>query len=551
MKLADLPGRSDAARNGPRAGLVLLGSLAAVFILRWPLRSAYFYEWDSVQFALGARHFDINLHQPHPPGYPLWVLLIKGLGALWPDPNEVQILLAMAATAGALAALYLLAQQLGGRLQGLVAWTLFLWAPPVVLYSTVATTYPVDLLSSAWLALLAASLWRGRARLAPGAALVLALLAGVRQSGAVFMGPLLLVATARALRGDLTGWLKTLAAGAAGALLWLVPTARLSGGLLHLLELNRVQMQASAAATSALYGASWQSHLTMVAHVVLWIALAVFVPLAAVLVLRRVTPPAAASASEPQRAPSWHRPAFYALWLLPQGLFILLVHSNKPGYTVLLVPPLVLLLSGPLTRAFTRLAQLRCQRPPGEVAAWGLVLITLLQTGIVAFPYESAHRLGVPVKPGELMSCSLEGVRFSDHTLSVFSAAVRGEASYGPAYLVVLGSLDHYQWGLNWRKLLWYAPELPVVWSHEDGRFLLVEGDRTRTLDRLGLKKGTQRLLFLLLSQDDVSPLRRALPSLRLVLSDSELALYSATLPDGPLPGDLAWQGRRLKIDRE
>jgi len=31
---------------------------------------------DSINFALGLRHFDVALHQPHPPGYPVYI----GLG---------------------------------------------------------------------------------------------------------------------------------------------------------------------------------------------------------------------------------------------------------------------------------------------------------------------------------------------------------------------------------------------------------------------------------------------------------------------------------------
>ena len=30
---------------------------------------------DSINFALGLRHFDPALHQPHPPGYPLYIAL--------------------------------------------------------------------------------------------------------------------------------------------------------------------------------------------------------------------------------------------------------------------------------------------------------------------------------------------------------------------------------------------------------------------------------------------------------------------------------------------
>src|SRR5690242_4270696 len=30
---------------------------------------------DSINFALGLRHFDPALHQPHPPGYPVYIAL--------------------------------------------------------------------------------------------------------------------------------------------------------------------------------------------------------------------------------------------------------------------------------------------------------------------------------------------------------------------------------------------------------------------------------------------------------------------------------------------
>src|SRR6478672_12850498 len=30
---------------------------------------------DSINFALGLRHFDPALHQPHPPGYPVYMLM--------------------------------------------------------------------------------------------------------------------------------------------------------------------------------------------------------------------------------------------------------------------------------------------------------------------------------------------------------------------------------------------------------------------------------------------------------------------------------------------
>ena len=53
-----------------RSLLVFLLAAALYFLTRSPALD----EWDSVQFAMGAtRGFNLFAHQPHPPGYPLYV----------------------------------------------------------------------------------------------------------------------------------------------------------------------------------------------------------------------------------------------------------------------------------------------------------------------------------------------------------------------------------------------------------------------------------------------------------------------------------------------
>jgi len=58
---------------------------------------------DSINFALGVRHFDVAEHQPHPPGYPLFILAAKGAHAL--IPSEANALAAVSIVAGALGVL--------------------------------------------------------------------------------------------------------------------------------------------------------------------------------------------------------------------------------------------------------------------------------------------------------------------------------------------------------------------------------------------------------------------------------------------------------------
>lgn len=47
----------------------------AAFLLYFLTRSPYLDEWDSVQFAMGIREFNLWKHQPHPPGYPVYIFL--------------------------------------------------------------------------------------------------------------------------------------------------------------------------------------------------------------------------------------------------------------------------------------------------------------------------------------------------------------------------------------------------------------------------------------------------------------------------------------------
>src|SRR5215218_4069025 len=50
--------------------------LAAVWLLaHLPFLSPALEDIDSINFALGLHHFDPALHQPHPPGYPVFIVV--------------------------------------------------------------------------------------------------------------------------------------------------------------------------------------------------------------------------------------------------------------------------------------------------------------------------------------------------------------------------------------------------------------------------------------------------------------------------------------------
>ena len=62
-----------AARPRARAALPALALFALSLLLRVPFVSSALVNWDAVQFALATRSFNLERHQPHPPGYILYV----------------------------------------------------------------------------------------------------------------------------------------------------------------------------------------------------------------------------------------------------------------------------------------------------------------------------------------------------------------------------------------------------------------------------------------------------------------------------------------------
>ena len=71
--------------------------------LHLPYLPASLEDLDSINFALGLRHFDVAQHQPHPPGYPVFILIAKAVHAV--VPSEATALGLVSVAGGALGVL--------------------------------------------------------------------------------------------------------------------------------------------------------------------------------------------------------------------------------------------------------------------------------------------------------------------------------------------------------------------------------------------------------------------------------------------------------------
>jgi len=204
-----------------RKDAVLLGALGAgVLSLSASLAGRFVLDIDDANLALGIERFDVRMHQPHPPGYLGYVMLLRLVHAL----SGLSLLDVPRWTARGFALLTIYfawrAAKAFGADEVRARWAALLCATnPIILY------YAVDGQTHAAEAAMSAALVWALAN--PNPLVVGALVA----AGGSFRPTYLLlsaVAVAWAFRGRRLVWVAALAG--AGTLAWLVPTVILTGG---------------------------------------------------------------------------------------------------------------------------------------------------------------------------------------------------------------------------------------------------------------------------------------------------------------------------------
>ena len=244
------------ARLKPRATIVgrafqaSLTLLALVFLaLHLPYLPASLEDLDSINFALGIRRFDVAHHQPHPPGYPVFILIAKATHAVVPAEATALGLLSVAAGSLGVLALAALFRRLDGS-DTPVPWSLaaisVAMTTPLYWFTAVRPLSDSSGLAAA-LAVQAMTLAATSARGLAIASFCAGLAAGLRSQVVWLTMPLLVyralhhgghrghggsnateqdfssASTASSVVASLTAFL-------AGALLWFVPLVMVSGG---------------------------------------------------------------------------------------------------------------------------------------------------------------------------------------------------------------------------------------------------------------------------------------------------------------------------------
>jgi hypothetical protein len=306
---------------------------------RLPFMTRTLYAFDSANYALAIRDFyNVAFHQPHPPGYPLYVFFGKVIDLAVHDANRALILEGIVWSAAAVGCTMLLARHMFGRTVGLLSGLLLFATVGFWGYGEVAYPYVALAGETAALALLTYAVLAGHRRFVIGLGVMWAVSLGVRWDAAVFCAPLALWALCS------VSWrlrFATVGVATAIAIAWAVPMITLSGGwdayrqaIADYLRVWSPQSAyvvgdfASGGDTQATYNLNFLvNYLRQMLGVGLVLVLYVFG--------RRFAPGVLAAD---------YRSRFMSVWALPPLLVYVFAHLGEPGYVLSLAPQAAVLI---------------------------------------------------------------------------------------------------------------------------------------------------------------------------------------------------------------
>ena len=410
----------------PRRSITSLGFFLLTAFSRIPFASRYLYHLDSGHFALALEKYDISIHQPHPPGYILYVMIGKFLHMLLRDANVVFITINVFFSGLSVALIFLFAEEVWDRKTGVLAGMFALSSPNLWFHGAVALSYPADCFFSILVAYLGWKILRDGPRSLWVSAVALGLAGGFRQSTMVFLFPLWFYSLRKARWSKVAGAIGVLAL---VSLAWFLLMIWSTGGLATYLGAFRELWVNTSGANSVM---QWGWAGFQLFSKTLW-RFSLYDLGAGMFVLAM----AAYSLLRNKRLALLDRAQvlFFFLWIVPPVSFYLLIfiHPGNPGYALVLLPPFVLLSA----RSFVYLADdFLGKRNPGLYATAAAVLI-LLNVCMFLLPKS-------PV--------SFREIKDHDHVLSRILASLQ---EHDPENTAIF-SRDYLFY--NYRQVMYYLP---------------------------------------------------------------------------------------------
>jgi 4-amino-4-deoxy-L-arabinose transferase-like glycosyltransferase len=435
-------------------------ALALLTILsRLPYRAHMLYNWDAVQFALALREYDVVKHQPHPPGYILYVALGRLVNAVMADPPAAYVVLAVIFSGLTTAMVYVLARALYDRATALTAASVLAVSPLCWFYGSVGLTYAGEGLFAVLVAFFAYRALDGRARDACLAAACLGLAGGMRQSLLVLLGPLWLVSVSLGVRR-----VRTVAIAAAvlasAVLVWLVPMLWITGGFARYVAAS-VDLADTVVLPTSILTAHFDATLRMSRYLLESVLVGLGpLGLSAVLVPWYV------------RRYGWGRREWFLIgWTVMPVVIYTLIHFGQAGYVLTFLPALVIVLSRVLVVALAD-AAVSLRRPRWRVALTAAVvgIVVLVDSAFFVNARPVPRDFDTPRPAWQqavadeaadwVFSRTAAALQEHERVVATFVGAIRGLFSPDDVVIVTeVGNPRSYPW---LRHAMYYLPEYTI-----------------------------------------------------------------------------------------
>lgn len=316
--------------------------LSAVLIIagiasRWLFQSRILHHWDSVNFALALEHFDVRLHQPHPPGtFVLYILFGRFFNSFFDDGNLSLVTVSMVATGFAAAVIFLLASAWFDNRRAIIISLVMLSSPLIWFQGEVALSYMLEFF---WSLLIVYTCLKEKEASKTSlfvSALSIGLAGGIRPNTPFFLFPLwlaVLVSGLRKRRYTAKDALAALALVTLGVSLWAVPMIKMSGGLFAYWDtLNWWRKQHVESSVTA---PGIALHLARLSVFISYALGAALLPMVWVLLKDwRIL--------KEHLLKDWRARAL-AVWILPGLAYYIFIHVQQSGHTFTIMPAVIIL----------------------------------------------------------------------------------------------------------------------------------------------------------------------------------------------------------------
>ncbi|HLG31323.1 MAG TPA: DUF2723 domain-containing protein [Candidatus Brocadiales bacterium] len=400
-------------------------------VSRLPFRSKLLYHIDSVQFALGTSEYNITVHQPHPPGYIIYIMLGKILNTITNDANISFVIISIIFSALTVVVVYYSGMTVFTKEVGIVSALIAITSPSIWFHGEVSLSYIVEAFFSVLTALVCWKVLHGQQKYIYVSAIILALSGGVRQNTMVFLFPLWLFSIRNVpFRKILISVLLLMIVVA----MWLIPMLILSGGLANYrMAVNELWERASG--TRSIFNMGFQSvafHLPYLVKFTIY-GIGIGIIFLGVHLYSKIRKDGMTFLFD-------KKTIFFVVWLIPSVLFytFIFLHPANSGYSLIFIPGLIILLANSLT-FFEKTVETQCVAP----LRW-IFTVLIIITNLLFF-------LKFPTY------VSVSTIRTLEKNLQVVTSYIRD--NFSPEDVVVLsGNLVF----LGFRHAMYYLPEYKV-----------------------------------------------------------------------------------------